>query len=378
MDLEKILKKENKIVLGIEIGINSFCAALVKIDKVTHILDAFEEEFQEQDMGNFLLLADKIVFAVAQKGWQFSEVALATGEIREKQLSLRDISAKEMQEIILHEMETTWDADKNQYVAAWRRKEKNSTDVLVGILHKNVLDNCRYLAQKLHAKLSAITCVKTVAFSENLVFDKGYSSQEEKENLEKNFCGAIYASLVAGNIKNDLNFCDVISKKQNANLPRYYKIGTKILTGVFAFFLAVSGIFYGVSCYKLAAVKKQINAVAQWGSRYDKFLELNNKYQQYKNIYDSINKNYFFRTGHVEMILDCLPEFNAEIFTLKDIENKETKYLELDGAMGNMADLQTFINDLKATKIFAKVNLKNNKTLPTGELGFELQLQYEK
>lgn len=377
-------RRKNKKILGIEINEEGFSAVLVQTENVTHILGVVEKNLPAETMSNFLLLASQIAECVKAQQWQFSQVAVAVKSVKQFILPLRDISDTEMVEVIHHEMETTWGLFDKEYVCDWYRKNENTLEVTVGVLSKKFFDFSVSLAQGLQADLVVVTGAKAVSLSDKLVCDIQFAGDDDKTIFENKFGGAIYSTLVGQKIRNGFNFC-------LRNLPKglvgnrdtgWYSLATKIAVIFLSVCFMGLSVFYGVSLYQVKKMEQYLAPLQIWDGRYEHCLQLEQQAGKYKNLLSGIKKKYLFRTEQVEAVLDCLPDFDAEIISLRLLSVTENKvplgYLEIEGKMAYMKDLQNFITALKQIKAFDKVNLQTNKNLPSGNIGFTLRLRYAK
>ena len=128
-------QEEKKVVLGIEIGIKSFCYAFVQTGKVQHILLAEEEELPV-DAGDFLIVMEQIVRHIKGLGRSFDGIAIASSQVLHKEMPLRNVEKKEVKEILLHEMQIVWGLQKDENLLQWCRQSERDADVEVGVISK--------------------------------------------------------------------------------------------------------------------------------------------------------------------------------------------------------------------------------------------------
>ncbi len=372
-------QKEKKIVLGIEIGINSFCYAFVQTGKVQHILLAGEEELPA-DAGDFLIAMEKIVRHIKGLGQSFDGVAVASGQVLHKEMPLRNVEKKEITEILQHEMQIVWGLDKDENILQWCRQSERDADVQVGVISKFEYERYLALAKKLQKELVAVTWVKDISFDSGLVYDKGYENEDAKLKLEENFCGAVHAALVGLGARSDVNFViGTQEEKQIVQNAKYYLLASKIVCGLTGAVLLGLGIFYAYSCYRIYAANKALKPLQIWTERYEECVALNKKIGQLEMLQKNINATHPFRVEVVKKILDAMPEDDNEIFRMKQEEPKSTKWqgkMVVEGRTKNLKQLREFIRNLKQIKDFARADLGQNSNLENNQVGYVINLHY--
>lgn len=372
-------QKEKKVVLGIEIGTNSFCYAFVQTGKVQHILLAGEEELPA-DAGDFLIAMEKIVRHIKGLGRSFDGIAIASSQVLHKEMPLRNVEKKEVREILLHEMQIVWGLQKEENLLQWCRRSERDADVQVGVISKFEYERYLALAKKLYRELLAVTWVKDISFDSSLVYDKGYENEDAKVKLEENFCGAVHAALVGLGARQDVNFVvGTQEEKQIAQNARHFLLASKIVCGLTGAVLLGLGIFYAYSCYRIFAANKALKPLKIWTERYDECVVLNKKIGQLEMLQKNINDTHPFRGEIVKKILDAMPEDDNEIFRMKQEEPKSTKWLGkivVEGRTKNLKQLREFMRNLKQIKDFARVDLGQNSNLENNQVGYVINLHY--
>lgn len=372
-------QEEKKVVLGIEIGIKSFCYAFVQTGKVQHILLAGEEELPV-DAGDFLIVMEQIVRHIKGLGRSFDGIAIASSQVLHKEMPLRNVEKKEVKEILLHEMQIVWGLQKDENLLQWCRQSERDADVEVGVISKVEYERYLALAQKLQTELLAVTWVKDISFDSSLVYDKGYENEDAKIKLEENFCGAIYAALVGTGAKTDVNFVHTsLEEIKLAKNAKCYLLASKIIAGATLVLLCGCGLFYGYSAYKVYSVKRALQPLQMWTERYDECIGLNQKIGQIMRLKSNIRRAYPFQSEVIIKILDAMPEDDNEIFRIKLEEAKNSKMqskLVVEGENRDLKQLREFMRNLKQIKGFTKVDLAQNSSLANGHVGYVLNLQY--
>lgn len=144
-----------------------------------------------------------------------------------------------------------------------------------------------------------------------------------------------------------------------------------------ALLLLGTGIFYGVSYYKLHVAKKNLAALQPWCDRYDHCLAMSSKINRLQSMVQGINGVYQFRGELVEKILDAMPEFNNEIVCIRTLDGQGAK-LMVEGKVQDSKQLRSFVNSLKKIEDLQKVDLENSKNAGANCLEYGLSLQYGK
>lgn len=373
--------KQPKIVLGVEIGLDAVALAFVQVGKVNHILLAKEEKLPTEAVGNFFVLAQYIKNCVANCHHHFDGLAVATNQVEYKTLPLKNVGNKEIVSILQNEMQVSWGLNVNEYQFGWYRKEAQDADLQIGFLAQQELENYFTLAKVLGTELLCVTGVKPVQFNDALIYNNGYKDEVEKEQLESNFCGAIHGVLVAAQATADVNFLQRFQmENQRSRYAGYYLTVSKIVGALAALLLLGSGIFYGVSYYKLHVAKKNLAALQPWCDRYDHCLAMRGKINRLQSEVQGINGVYQFRGELVEKILDAMPEFNNEIVCIRTMHGQgvQNGKLIIEGKVQDSKQLRSFVNELKKIEDFQKVDLENSKNAGANGLEYGLSLQYGK
>ena len=376
-----VSNKQLKIVLGVEIGLDSVALAFVQVGKVNHILLAREEKLPTEAVGNFLVLAQYIKTCVANSPYHFSGLAVATNHVEYKTLPLKNVGDKEIISILEHEMQVSWGLNTDDYQFGWYRKDSQDADLQIGFLPQKELDNYSVLAKGLETELLCVTGVQPVQFNDVLIYNAGYKDDGEKEQLESNFCGAVHAVLVAVQAAADVNFLQRLQmENQRSQYAGYYLIAGKMVGVLTALVLVGTGIFYGVSRYKLYVAKKNLASLQPWCDRYDYCLTMSNKINRLQSEVQGINADYQFRGELVEKILDAMPEFNNEIVSIRTMHGQgaQSGKLIIEGKVQDSKQLRSFVNELKKIEDFQKVDLESSKNSGGNGLEYGLSLLYGK
>ena len=373
-------KKQSKIVLGVELGAQSFAYALVQTGKVNHVLFAKEEEVPTEVVGNFSLLTEYIKKCLATCPYHFDGLAVADSQVEYKSLPLKNVGDREIKSILQHEMQISWGLNAEDYLCSWYRKEAKDADLQIGLIKHQQLQNYLELTKVLNTQLLAVTGVQPIQFSDALVYNPGYKDDKEKENLESNFCGAIHAVLVAVQSDKDVNFLQQLqAASQRSKYAANYLFGSK-LVGLFTILaLSGAGLFYGISCYKLYVAQKSLAAQQQWVERYDYCSQMGMKINRLQSEVNGVKVAYPFRGELVEKILDAMPDYNNEITRLRMEEGRGDKQkgrIVLEGRVQDSKQLRSFLNALQKIEDFGKVDLSGSKNGADNSLDYSISLQY--
>ena len=373
-------KKQPQIVLGVELGAQSFAYALVQTGKVNHVLLAKEEELPTEVVGNFLLLTEYIKKCLATCPYHFDGLAVADNHVEYKSLPLKNVGDREIKSILQHEMQISWGLNAEEYLYSWYRKETKDADLQIGLIKHKQLQNYLELMKVLDTQLLAVTGVQPIQFGDALVYNQGYKDDKEKENLESNFCGAIHAVLVAVQSDKDVNFLQQLqAANQRSKHAANYLFGSK-LVGLFTIFaLLGAGLFYGISYYKLYVVQKSLAVQQQWVERYDYCSQMGMKINRLQSEVDGVKAAYPFRGELVEKILDAMPDYNNEITRLHTEEGRGDKRkgkIVLEGRVQDSKQLRSFLNALQKIEDFSKVDLSGSKNGADNSLDYSISLQY--